>query len=397
MAQQIRILALFGARVLFGQERANIETLGQLKERGCEVVCIVRDEDWPELKGIRKALEARGLKCVRLPHIDYPIRGWLLHAAKRNPLVFIKSNIAFLALIDRMQPTHIHAFNQFYVASFSWALFRSRVDLIYRCGDRPVLHNAFYRCVWRFVRWRSKYFVSDSNYIKKQLCSTGVPAEKISVIYAPAPKRVGAPPLPIVRMLDEPVFRFVYVGQITESKGVRILIDAFRIVARAHGNVHLLIAGRISNWSGDEWARNLRDEVGLDDLISSRIDFVGYVDKVAEVMARANVHVAPSLAEEGYGLVVVEAKEVRRPSIVFTSGGLAELVSDRETGLIAAEKTADALAKAMLTYVEDPDLARAHGDAAYQSIASLGILNFGDEWLKIYERTNVTTLEHNRQ
>jgi len=44
MTMQPRILALFGSTVLFGQERGNIEALRVLKEQGCEVLCLVREE-----------------------------------------------------------------------------------------------------------------------------------------------------------------------------------------------------------------------------------------------------------------------------------------------------------------------------------------------------------------
>ena len=55
-----RILALFGGAVLFGQERGNIEALASLKEQGCEVLCLVRDEEWS--LHITPALDGCGLQ-----------------------------------------------------------------------------------------------------------------------------------------------------------------------------------------------------------------------------------------------------------------------------------------------------------------------------------------------
>ena len=71
MRTPVRILALFGARVIFGAERQNIETLAALREQGCEVLCLVRDEAWNH--AIPEALAARGLGCAQVPYID----GWL--------------------------------------------------------------------------------------------------------------------------------------------------------------------------------------------------------------------------------------------------------------------------------------------------------------------------------
>ena len=62
MSAEIRIIALFGARAYFGQERANIETLVSLQEGGCDVVCAIRNEEWPELvEFVRGRIAASGI------------------------------------------------------------------------------------------------------------------------------------------------------------------------------------------------------------------------------------------------------------------------------------------------------------------------------------------------
>ena len=61
-----RILALFGTRVIFGAERANIEALAALSDQDCEVLCLVRHESWND--HVAAALAARGL-ALSLIHI----------------------------------------------------------------------------------------------------------------------------------------------------------------------------------------------------------------------------------------------------------------------------------------------------------------------------------------
>src|ERR1700684_2516601 len=77
MPSRPRILALFGARVIFGAERENIESLVARRERGCEVLCLVRDEEWN--RAIPEALAAHGLTCAPIPYIDGWLSGWRLH------------------------------------------------------------------------------------------------------------------------------------------------------------------------------------------------------------------------------------------------------------------------------------------------------------------------------
>lgn len=385
MNQEIRIVALFGARVFFGQERANLETLARLREQGCAVLCVVRDEDWPELKTIREAMANRGLEIVMLPHVDYPIRGWILHSMLRNPGAFFRSNRTLPRIVKDFRATHIHAFNPLYVAGFRWALARIRLPLVYRSGDRPTLHNAFYRWAWSFVKKRTTHFVADSRFIAQEIVATGVEPDRISVIYAPAPVRLDATRVSLPEeTLGDGALRFVYVGQISEPKGVGVLVDAFDRVMQHYSNAHLLIAGPITEWRGDDWARTLRERVRSNARASRNVHFLGFIENAPELMAHCHVHIAPSLQLEPYGLVVVEAKQAGRPSIIFKSGGMSELVTDGVDGFALSEKNATALAEAMEKYASNPRLARMHGEAASASIATLGLPDFAERWRAVY-------------
>ncbi len=89
---------------------------------------------------------------------------------------------------------------------------------------------------------------------------------------------------------------------------------------------------------------------------------------------------------KGYGLVVVEAKSVGRPSIIYPSGGMAELVEDTVDGLVVPDKTVGGLARAMRSYAADPGLAAAHGLAAAESMTKLELGSFSRRWREIYDQ-----------
>lgn len=382
MSEDIRIIALFGARVFYGQERANLETLAQLKARGCKVLCVVRDEDWPELVSLRRALEQRDLEWVKIPYIDYPVRGWRLHALTRNLRIYRRANRSLVDVARSFRATHIHAFNPLYVAGFRTSLAELSLPLIYRCGDRPTLHNAFYRWTWSFIKRRTAHFVADSLFVEDLLRFTGIAQERISVIYAPAPLRTcggDMPPLPGTAGGD--VFRFVYVGQLSRSKGLDILMDAFAEIASGRPNVHLIVAGGAGY--DDPWLRDLRSRIATD-VSGTQIHFVGYVEDVPRLISACDVHVAPSRDPEGYGLVVVEAKQAGRPSVIFAIGGMRELIEDGVDGFSLTTKTASALAGAMQRYLSERGLAQTHGRQALASIDKLTIPEFGKRWHEIY-------------
>jgi glycosyltransferase involved in cell wall biosynthesis len=259
--------------------------------------------------------------------------------------------------------------------------------VVYRAGDTPIVHNAFWRALWGAIVLRSSHFVADSHFIEKALLDSGVAPEQVSVIYAPPPTRKNVVPVRLPETLrGDGLFRFIYVGRIEARKGVGLLVDAFRAVLMDYPECRLIIAGPISSWAGDLWARKLRDDVERDEHLSRAVAFVGQVEDVPGLMKQCDVHVCPSIVEEAYGLVVVEAKSVGIPSVVFPSGGLPELVRDGIDGVQAADKTLSALEEALRSYLGAPLVAAQQGAAARASLHRFGFDSFEDRWVGVYRQ-----------
>jgi glycosyltransferase involved in cell wall biosynthesis len=389
-----RIVALFGARVFFGQERANVEALAALRDQGCDVLCAVRSEDWPELVQLRKELSARGLCWKTFHYIDIPRKGWILKTVLRNPYAFIRANLEMINTLRSYHASHIHAFNPFYVLNFIPALTFCRIPIIYRCGDEPAQHNGPWRALWRYICRRADHFVADSDFIRDKLLAFNINEKKISVIYSPAPHRPEAAgaQMPETTRSDK-VFRFIFAGQLTPEKGADVLVEAFSRVCMKFAFAHLLIAGRISDWSGDDWARALRERVAGDRNLRHRVHFLGWVENVPDLMRQCHVHVCPSMWEEPYGLVAVEAKSVGIPSIIFPSGGLKELIEHGANGWITSSKTAEKLSDALEYYLLNPDIAKEHGRNARRSLDALRLDSFSERWLGVYRQAQALRSE----
>jgi glycosyltransferase involved in cell wall biosynthesis len=302
----------------------------------------------------------------------------------RNPYAFLAANIKMLRTVRSFRPTHFYAFNQLYTLNFSIALALIRLPLIYRSGDEPTQHNWFWRLLWKFIAWRVHHFVAVSSFIRDRLVDAGVDEAHISIIYSPPPKRhaVGPAELPARASLPG-TFCFVYVGQITKAKGVDLLLTAFSEVCPHYSNAHLLIGGPISDWAGHEWARGLRNKIEADLKLAQQIHFLGEVENALDLMKRCDVHVCPSVWEEPGANVVVEAKSMGIPSIVFPRGGLTEVVEHQVDGYVAESCSVTALTKAMLYYLDNPNAAKAHGVKALESLSKLQIEWFSARWLAI--------------
>ena len=73
------------------------------------------------------------------------------------------------------------------------------------------------------------------------------------------------------------------------------------------------------------------------------IEFLGWREDIAAVLSDLDLVVVPSKLE-GMGRVVVEAYAAGVPVIAFAVGGIPEVVTDRETGFLVADKTPQGLA-----------------------------------------------------
>jgi glycosyltransferase involved in cell wall biosynthesis len=87
-------------------------------------------------------------------------------------------------------------------------------------------------------------------------------------------------------------------------------------------------------------------------------------------MAASDICALPVLGGEGLSRAVIEAMAYGVPAIVTPVGGNTELIVDGECGLVVGIGDEEALAAAMETLYDDPELRRRMGQAARERIAT---------------------------
>lgn len=377
----IRVLALFSGVVKYGAERANLEALNALREKGARVLLLVSDAPWAE--AMRQDLAQHGFEMVQAPYVVPPRPDYPINPLIAFPPILARASLILLAAMRRFRPTHILAANQLAVLSVLPALTVTRTPVVYRCGDKPILHNWLYRLVWRFITHRAGAFVAVSRFIADRMREDGAPDASLHVIYSRPPARADVEPFDSAQ-IEPDDFNLVYIGQVNATKGVDRLVEAFALLAPRHPQARLLIAGRVSDWVGDSWARELRDATLARPELAGRVRFLGYLEDVPGLLAHAQVAIVPTVTDEPLANVVMEAKQAGVPAVVFPSGGLPEVVEHGADGLVCADRTAEALAEALETYLSDPATARRHGQAARQSLERLQVGAFAERWTGIY-------------
>lgn len=107
---------------------------------------------------------------------------------------------------------------------------------------------------------------------------------------------------------------------------------------------------------------------------------------VLEAWRRSALALLPSVGPESCPTVVMEAMSVGRPVVASRTGGLAELVSDGETGFLVPPGDSLALQQAIEKLLADPDLGRRMEQAALHKVAAFYASTVVPRIEQIYER-----------
>jgi glycosyltransferase involved in cell wall biosynthesis len=202
-------------------------------------------------------------------------------------------------------------------------------------------------------------FVSPSRFLRDRFVAWGLPAERIAVIdngfvHAPRVARSTAD-APADRRL-----RAVYLGTWIPSKGVHLLVEAFRRLPpdRAVLDVH----GYAAPYDGfPDYEQHLRRLAGG----AAHVRFHGAYgpEDVSRILATADVLVVPSLWWENSPLTIHEAFLAGVPVVAAGHGGMAEFVQDGLNGLTFQPGNAVSLRGVLRRLVDDRTLLQrlAHG------------------------------------
>ncbi len=378
-----RVLVVLGNAALNGQERGNIEVYRSLQATGVDAL-FVTHAGWGRQQ-IEPYLDRLGLRWTPLAYAYHFRRGMTIRAALANVRRLFGASRSLWRIARSYRPTHIHVANPHYVLSVLPALRLLGVPVVFRLGDVPTLHS-FYGTLWRRaivpLVWR---FVCISRFVAEAAVDSGVPREKVRVVLSAPPRRPPHDaPGPLVESLVErggAGRTVLYLGQVSEHKGVHLLLEAARMLVDRHPALQVLIAGRASANYGHRLAAQ-----ALGARLTERVRFLGYVEDVPGLFAAADVHVCPSVCQEALGNVVLEAKQAGVPSVVFPDGGLPELVVEEgRDGVVCEACTGEALAAGLEHYLSLSDSALAEArDAAQASLSVLGSdeASFQTQWLE---------------
>lgn len=185
-------------------------------------------------------------------------------------------------------------------------------------------------------------FVAPSRFQRERLVRGGLPADRIRVV----PNFVDPDPGPRRGTGSYCLF----LGNLTEHKGVRTMLDAWSGLGR---EVPLKVAGTFP--SGRERATLFREVPGVEWLgRRSR-------DEVVRLLRGARLLLVPSRWHEVAPMAVLEAFAVGVPVVASRTGSLAELLRDGDDGVLFEPGDPMDLAAAVRSVWDDPATAERMG------------------------------------
>lgn len=219
--------------------------------------------------------------------------------------------------------------------------FLHRKPIVLTIHGSDVLRIESYKIVRKFTAFIIRQIdgiICVSNSLVQKIQEWGVSPQYITVI----PDGVNIRKFSPSHFKRSPII--LYVGSLTENKGIHVLINAFKIISTNIPDYKLQIVG--DGYYVKELVKLVR-ELELED----RIEFTGAQPQtyVADMMRKASILVLPSLSE-GLGVVLLEALASGTPVVGTNIGGIPDVITP-EVGMLVPPGNPRALAQGLLELI----------------------------------------------
>jgi glycosyltransferase involved in cell wall biosynthesis len=141
-------------------------------------------------------------------------------------------------------------------------------------------------------------------------------------------------------------------GRLAEWKGQHILLEA--VVGLP--SVHVCVVGD-ALFGEQVYAETLRERAARPDL-ANRVTFLGFRKDIPALMQCMDIVVHTSIVAEPLGRVILEGMLARKPVIATRAGGAAEIVMDRDNGLLVTPGSVTELSSAIELLLSDQKLSQ---------------------------------------
>lgn len=207
----------------------------------------------------------------------------------------------------------------------------------------------------RIMGW-GRFVVVASNIIGRHMIEDfGVPRERIRFI----PRGVDIEKFKfhsVERPLHKAEYKIAVVGRITPIKGHTFFLQAIARVVRIFPKVKILIIGDAPE-DRPEYVENLKSLIRKLN-IEKFVEFLGSRHDIPKIMSGLDLLVLPSVGQEAFGRVIIEAGASGVPVVATRIGGAVDIIEDNKTGILVRPGDIIEMVESIVRLLKDRNLAK---------------------------------------
>jgi glycosyltransferase involved in cell wall biosynthesis len=355
----MRILHICSARSIGGGEKHVASLANNLTQRGHDVFVALAPDS---------PLRALLQDVLRDHIIELPMRNALSLGSAWKLARFARSRA--------VQIIHAHVGRDYPLAAL--AAGRSRAQLVL---TRHVMFPL--GRVHKVTLRRTARVIAVSQPVAEALRSQAIfKPEIIRVIHngidveAFAKTKTSAPP-------NDKKLRVGTVGELAPVKRHEDFVRVAQRLCAERDDVEFIIAGEDKSREGEN--RSRLEQLIADAQLGDRIQFVGWTEDIANLLATFDLFVSTS-ESESFGMAIVEAMAAGIPVVATETDGAREVIESDVTGRLVPVGDVDVIARSISELLSDPaERARLGANAQQAARQRFGLQRMVDETVRLYE------------
>ena len=226
----------------------------------------------------------------------------------------------------------------------------------------------------RILAKKTAKAITVSNVLRQQAIDDfAIPVERAQTIYLPIDVARFANPAMDARSrirqefeLGETQSVITVCGRITTQpdKGQVAAIRMFAKLCERPVDAILMFVG-------DGPARSECEKMAQTLGIEDRVRFAGHRNDIPDILAAADLQLVPSIVEEAFAYVALEAMCAKRPVIASNVGGMGEVLGNGERGVLVNMKDVDSVVDVCERLITQPELAEKQIERAWDFVSKL--------------------------
>jgi len=235
----------------------------------------------------------------------------------------------------------------------------------------------------RIMSW-GKFVIVASNIIGRHMIEDfGVPHERIRFV----PRGVDLERFrfkAIDTSQHKTEYRIGVVGRITPIKGHSFFLQAIARAIRIFPKVKILIVGDAPKDKPEykDSLSRLTRQLGIEKFV----EFLGSRHDIPRVMSELDLLVLPSVGQEAFGRVIIEAGASGVPVIATRIGGAVDIIEDGKTGLLVEPGNIMEMVNSIIKLLQDRPFAKNIAIEARKKVEKeYSLIRMAEDTIKVYK------------